>query len=184
MGRSTESFGWKFELRSDMQIRQALLEDIGAVMDLVWRVVPLMLASGNLQWDEHYPNAGVFERDINLDQLWLAEIDGQIAGVAAITTDQEPAYANVGWDIHEPSIVVHRLAVDPAFRGKGVAAALMAQAEDVARDRKIAVLRVDTNKQNEATQKLFPKLGYTLAGETGFSFRPGLRFLCYEKRLL
>jgi ribosomal protein S18 acetylase RimI-like enzyme len=166
-----------------MRIRQAGLEDVGSVMDLVRRVVPLMRASGNLQWDEHYPNAGVFERDVNLDQLWLAEIDSRVTGVAAITTDQEPEYASVGWDIHEPSIVVHRLAVDPAYRGKGIAAALMEQAETVAREREIAVLRVDTNKQNEATQKLFPKLGYTLAGEIGLSFRPGLRFLCYEKRL-
>jgi len=45
------------------------------------------------------------------------------------------------------------------------------------------VLRVDTNTQNAATQKLFPKLGYTLSGETGLGFRAGLRFLCYEKRL-
>jgi GNAT superfamily N-acetyltransferase len=166
-----------------MQLRRATLEDVNAVMDLVRRVVPLMRASGNLQWDEHYPNAGVFERDVNLDQLWLAEIDSRVTGVAAITTDQEPEYASVGWDIHEPSIVVHRLAVDPVHRGKGIAAALMEQAETVAREREIAVLRVDTNKQNEATQKLFPKLGYTLAGEIGLSFRPGLRFLCYEKRL-
>jgi len=78
---------------------------------------------------------------------------------------------------------VHRLAVDPALRGKGVAAALMLQAEVEAKAKGIAVLRVDTNSQNEATQKLFPKLGYTFAGEIGLRFRPGLRFLCYEKRL-
>lgn len=166
-----------------MRIRQAGLEDVIAVMELVRKVVPLMRATGNLQWDEHYPNAGVFERDVNLDQLWLAEIDGEIAGVAAITTDQEPEYANVGWDIHETAIVVHRLAVDPAFQGRGVAMALMQQAETVARQREIPLLRVDTNLQNQVTQKLFPKLGYMLSGETGFSFRPGLRFLCYEKRL-
>lgn len=166
-----------------MRIRQAGLEDVIAVMELVRKVVPLMRATGNLQWDEHYPNAGVFERDVNLDQLWLAEIDGEIAGVAAITTDQEPEYANVGWDIHETAIVVHRLAVDPAFQGRGVAMALMQQAETVARQREIPLLRVDTNLQNQVTQRLFPRLGYMLSGETGFSFRPGLRFLCYEKRL-
>src|ERR1700733_8656494 len=99
-----------------MQIRQATLRDVDSVMALVRRVVPLMRASGNLQWDDHYPNADVFERDIELDQLWLAEIDGEIAGVAAITSDQEPEYANVGWDIHETAIVVHRLAVDPGFQ--------------------------------------------------------------------
>jgi 2-amino-4-hydroxy-6-hydroxymethyldihydropteridine diphosphokinase len=103
--------------------------------------------------------------------------------VAAITTDQSPEYADVGWDLSELAIVVHRLAVDPAFRGGGVAAALMQQAEEIACERGITVLRIDTNTQNPATQRLFPKLGYTFAGEIGLAFRPGLRFLCYEKRL-
>ena len=166
-----------------MQIRLASQEDIPALITLLRRVVPLMIASGNLQWDEGYPNEEVFERDICLRQLWVAEIDTAIAGVAAITMDQEPDYAQVGWDIDEPAIVVHRLAVDPAFRGAGVARALMQKAEEVATERKLAILRVDTNTQNQATQKLFPNLGYQLAGEIGLQFRPGLRFFCYEKRL-
>ncbi len=78
-----------------------------------------MRAAGNLQWDDTYPNAGVFERDIELGYLWVAEMDGAIAGVAAVSTDQEPEYAEVGWDIDELAVVVHRLAVDPAFRGRG-----------------------------------------------------------------
>ncbi len=167
-----------------MKVREAKLEDVAAVMGLVHRVVPQMRASGNFQWDDHYPNVSVFARDVAMATLWVAEVDGQIAGVAAITTDQEPEYANVGWDLSELAIVVHRLAVDPAFQGKGVAMALMLQAEVICRTREIAVLRVDTNTQNEATQRLFPKLGYSLAGEIGLSFRPGLRFQCYEKRLL
>jgi ribosomal protein S18 acetylase RimI-like enzyme len=166
-----------------MQVREAKLEDVAAVMGLVNRVVPQMRASGNLQWDDHYPNASVFERDVARAQLWVAEVDEHLAGVAAITTDQEPEYADVGWDLSEQAIVVHRLAVDPAFQGKGVAMALMLQAEAVGRTRGIAVLRVDTNTQNEATQRLFPKLGYVRAGEIGLGFRPGLRFQCYEKRL-
>jgi len=165
-----------------MHIRQATTEDLDAIMQLVRRVVPLMRASGNLQWDDAYPNHDVFTRDIENHQLWLAEIDNQIAGIAAITTDQEPEYAKVGWDITETAIVVHRLAVDSAFRGQGVAVALMQQAEAVAKERSISILRVDTNSQNAATQKLFPKLGYTFAGEIDLYFRPGLRFLCYEKR--
>jgi len=167
-----------------MRIRLAVQEDVAPVMGLLRRVVPLMRAAGNLQWDETYPNAAVFEQDIEQGQLWVAEIDGTIAGVAAVTTDQEPEYAQVGWNIEEPAIVVHRLAVDPEFRGAGVAGALMRKAEEVALECGISAVRVDTNTQNEATQRLFPKLGYVLAGEIGLSFRPGLRFLCYEKRLL
>jgi GNAT superfamily N-acetyltransferase len=165
-------------------IRQACAGDLPALMALVQRVVPLMRADGNLQWDDVYPNQEVFTRDIDAGELWVAEpANVALAGVAAITTDQSPEYAQVGWDIHEPAIAVHRLAVDPAYRGAGVAAALMQQAEVVARNKGISILRVDTNTQNPATQRLFPKLGYTLAGEISLDFRPGLRFLCYEKRL-
>jgi len=166
-----------------MQIRPAVHDDLPAMMELVRRVVPLMRAAGNLQWDESYPNEAIFQRDIDLNQLWIAKVEASITGVAAITMDQEPDYAQVGWDIHEPAIVVHRLAVDPAFRGLGIARALMEKAEEVAIERGVPVLRVDTNTQNEATQRLFPKLGYKLAGEIRLQFRPGLRFLCYEKRL-
>jgi ribosomal protein S18 acetylase RimI-like enzyme len=167
-----------------MQMRLATKDDLPSLMALVRRVVPLMRAAGNLQWDETYPNEAVFQRDIDLNQLWVAMVDGNIAGVAAVTTDQDPDYTQVGWNIEEPAIVVHRLAVDPAFRGQGAAGALMQKAEEVAVERDITVLRVDTNTQNEATQRLFPKLGYILAGEISLEFRPGLRFLCYEKRLL
>src|SRR5215469_10046588 len=166
-----------------MRIRQAAREDIPALMALMRKVVPLMRADGNLQWDDSYPNEGVFDADIEKEQLWIAEIGGSVAGVAAITGDQEPEYAQVGWDIDEPAVVVHRLAVDPEFRGAGVAQSLMQKAEEIAIARGIHALRVDTNTQNQATQRLFPKLGYSLAGEIGLSFRPGLRFLCYEKRL-
>lgn len=152
-------------------------------MELVKAVVPLMNAAGNWQWDDTYPNPAVFEKDISLNQLWLAELAGAIAGIAAITTDQDAEYAQVGWDLHETAIVTHRLAVSPDHQGKGIALALMEQAEKVAINRHISVLRVDTNSRNEATQKLFPKLGYSYAGEIDLAFRPGLRFYCYEKRL-
>jgi ribosomal protein S18 acetylase RimI-like enzyme len=167
-----------------MRIRLATENDLPALMELVHRAVPLMRAAGNLQWDENYPNETVFQRDIDLGQLWVAEVNAGIAGVAAVTMDQEPDYAQVGWNIEDPAIVVHRLAVDPAFRGLGAAGALMQKAEEVALERSFTVLRVDTNTQNEATQRLFPKLGYQLAGEISLAFRPGLRFLCYEKRLV
>jgi len=166
-----------------MIIRLAETADIPAIMSVINTVVPAMNAAGNYQWDYTYPNPQVFEKDIKLKQLWLALIDNNIAGVAAITTDQDPEYAEVGWDIEETAIVVHRLAVNTGYQGKGVAKALMQKAEEIAIERGIDVLRIDTNSENAATQALFPKLGYQFAGEIGLDFRPGLRFYCYEKRI-
>ncbi len=166
-----------------MIIRRATLFDIPAVMTLVRVVVPLMRAEGNLQWDDAYPNPDVFTRDVTLKQLWVADFDGIIGGIAAITEDQSEEYADVGWDLNERSLVIHRLAVDPEFRGYGIATALLEEAEALAEEAGISVLRVDTNTKNAATQKLFPKLGYSFSGEIDLGHRPGLRFFCYEKRL-
>ncbi|SEP18635.1 GNAT family N-acetyltransferase [Mucilaginibacter sp. OK283] len=166
-----------------MLIRLATFNDIPFIMQLIAGVIPGMIASGNLQWDNAYPNTGVFTDDIAQGCLWVAEIDSLIAGVAAITTNQEPEYAQAGWDITETAIVTHRLAVLPRYRGRGIAAALLQQAELEAISRGIKTLRIDTNMHNQATQKLFPKLGYIFAGEINLGFRPGLTFYCYEKRL-
>lgn len=166
-----------------MIIRRATVSDIPGIMQVIADVVPAMRASGNYQWDHTYPNAAVFEEDIALGQLWVADLDGEIAGLAAITTEQYPEYASVGLDVSETAIVVHRLAVSTRFRGKGIAAALMQEAENEALRRGIKTLRIDTNTANLATQKLFPKMGYLFIGEMGLDFRPGLSFYCYEKRL-
>lgn len=166
-----------------MIIRLATTDDIDAILQLIVEVVPLMNASGNFQWDSKYPNREVFMKDIAAQQLWVADEDGDIAGISAITTDQEPEYASVGFDLNETAIVTHRLAVSPRHQGKGVGVALLQKAETVANERGIGVLRVDTNSNNKITRLLFPKLGYEFAGEIGLSFRPNLRFYCYEKRL-
>ena len=142
-----------------------------------------MHEAGNFQWDDHYPNEAVFGQDIAKNQLWVADVNGRLAGVAALTEDQEPEYAQVGFDLSQRAVVTHRLAVDPAFRGQGVAVDLLAQAETIAIERGIEFLRIDTNSENQITQKLFPKLGYRYAGEITLSFRPGLRFVAYEKQV-
>ncbi len=167
-----------------MILRKGRAEDIAAVLEIVRAVVPLMRAAGNLQWDDVYPNAEVLTGDVDRGELWVAEVDGRIAGMAAITTDQSPEYAEVGWDLAVLAVVPHRLAVDPSVHGRGIAAALMLKAEEVARELGITRLRVDTNTHNLATQRLFPKLGYVYAGEISLDFREGMRFLCYEKTVL
>lgn len=116
-------------------------------------------------------------------QLWLAEIDGTVAGMMAVTNDPEPDYVKADWDSTQPALTVHRLAVDPSFRGAGLARSLMLKAEEIALAQGIFYIRVDTNSENQATQRLFPSLDYRFAGEISLLARPGLRFLCYEKHL-
>ncbi|RZJ58472.1 MAG: GNAT family N-acetyltransferase [Hymenobacter sp.] len=164
-------------------IRRATVADLPAIVALVRAVVPLMNAAGNYQWTKEYPTEAIFQKDLDQQHLWVAELDGELAGVAALTQDQDAEYADADWDAAEPAVVTHRLAVAPSAQGRGVAAALLQQAEHEARTLGLRTLRVDTNSENAATQRLFPKLGYRFAGEIRLAFRPGLRFFCYEKWL-
>lgn len=176
-----------------LRVRLATAADLPAALDIIRRVVPLMLADGNEQWQLDYPNAEVLGRDVAAGQLWVATDAGSggdaavVVGLAAITSAREPEYERLEkWagGPAAPAVVVHRLATHPDWRGRGVAAAIMQQAERVAAAAGIRFVRVDTNLANAATQKLFPKLGFSYVGEITLDFRPGLRFVCYEKVLL
>ena len=102
-----------------MLIRPAVADDVAPIMELVRRVVPLMNEAGNFQWNNTYPNEQVFTNDVSLNQLWVAEINGVIAGVSAVTTEQTPEYSLVGWDIKETAIVTHRLCGRSPVPGRG-----------------------------------------------------------------
>jgi GNAT superfamily N-acetyltransferase len=138
-----------------MIIRPTTLNDLPQILTLIADVIPVMKAAGNFQWNNDYPNKQVFTEDINFNQLWVAVIESSIAGVVAITTDQGTEYTQAGLDITETAIVTHRLAVNINYQGRGVAAALLKQAEHEAIRRSINALRIDTNIANLATQKLF-----------------------------
>ncbi|QJD95148.1 GNAT family N-acetyltransferase [Mucilaginibacter robiniae] len=167
-----------------MIIRQAVLADLVPLMQTIREVVAAMQACGNTQWDDTYPNTEVFTQDIAQNYLWIADVDGAIGGVLAITDQKEPEYAQIPeWNTPEPAIVLHRLAVNPNYQGMGIAAALLQQAEAEAAKHQIQRIFLDTNSVNRAMQNLSMKLGYHLAGEITLAFRPGLRFMCYEKRL-
>jgi ribosomal protein S18 acetylase RimI-like enzyme len=173
-------------------IRLATENDLNQILGITKLAVYIMNSEGNFQWDETYPNETKFRQDISKNQLWVYEIEEMIeneispkvVGFCAITTDQDKEYADCGWDINITAIVPHRLAVHPDCRGLGVAKKLMLKAEDIARERNIRIMRVDTNKVNTVMQGIFLKLGYTYCGEITLpAKREGLRFNCYEKIL-
>lgn len=59
---------------------------------------------------------------------------------------------------------INRLSVDPGFRRKGIARALIAEAEEVLRKRGVQVFAALIVDSNEASKSLFKKCGYTELG--------------------
>ena len=166
-----------------MKTRLATDGDIPQVVQIANRVVPLMQAEGNFQWDESYPCYEHFRADVLDGQLWVAVDDhDKILGFAALTTSQPPEYADSGCDISLPAVVPHRLAVDPAFRRCGIAQLFFTRCEQLAFEKGFSYVRVDTNTANIPMQEAILKAGYELRGEISLAVKAGsLRFVCFEK---
>jgi len=165
-----------------MYIRLANITDLPEVLDLMRRVVPVMQAMGNFQWDDEYPNEAVFRRDINEHDLFVAILDEQVVGAVAINAFLPPEYQQVQWKSSPNTYTFHRMMVDPDLQGKGIATAILQFIEKRGRNMGLMSLRVDTNENNSIMRSLFDKFNYSYVGTVHFR---GLSsdFLCYEKTL-
>ena len=165
-----------------IEIRPARREELEEIWALVVRAVAHMNALGNPQWGEDYPTRDFYAGDIDRGELYAAVVDGRLAGVACINTSESPEYDPLPWRTSRPAVVIHRMAVDPAFQRRGVASALFAFAREEARRRGIAAMRIDTYARNDRMQALIRKMGYTKVGEIHLHGRP-LTYPCVEKDL-
>lgn len=161
-------------------IRLARQEDLDEVMAFVGEVIKQMNAQGNFQWKSDYPTRQHFSEDVEHKSLYVFTIDERVVGVVAHTLDFCEEYGQV-CDNSIPSIVSHRLAVNPQFQGRGIAKKLIAYADQLCPEKHVNCIRGDTNIQNIPMQRVFEQLGYKNMGNISLALRPGLTFVCYEK---
>jgi ribosomal protein S18 acetylase RimI-like enzyme len=160
-----------------VKIRLAKRQDLPGVMELIRSCVRYMESQGIHQWDEIYPDETLFTNDIEINELSLLEKDSRICGIMALNEFQEPAYQTVKWQFSGKALVVHRLAIDPAFHGNGFARQLMQFAYDFAWKRQYATIRLDAFANNPRAVALYERLGYHKAGTVMFRKGP---FYCFE----
>lgn len=167
-------------------IRKARLEDLPIIMQIVKEVIPLMHASGNTQWGEDYPTEEVFEEDILAETLYLSEGNDEgkhiIEGFICINQDEAEEYIPLKWQADSKAVVLHRMAVSPRSRGRGVASKLIAFAEEVAEKESISWIKTDTNEANTIMKAMLEKRGYQYVGQVYYRI-PGTPYNCYEKKL-
>ena len=166
----------------EVTIRPARPAELEEIWALVGRAVAHMNALGNPQWGEDYPTRDFYAGDMDRGELYAAVVDGKLAGVACINTAESPEYDPLPWTTGRPAVVIHRMAIDPAFQRRGVGSALFAFAEAEARRRGIAAMRIDTYSLNSRMQALICKMGFSQVGEIRLHGRP-LTYPCFEKDL-
>jgi ribosomal protein S18 acetylase RimI-like enzyme len=166
------------------EIRKVSSRELDRVCEILAEVIAHMKSIGFTQWDEEYPTREILMRDIEYDCLYGVYHNGVLIGFAALNGHQSKEYEEIAWQFGEPYLVVHRLQVDPAYRGRHVAYDLMLFAETLAKDTGCKAIRLDTREDNTAANRLYEKLRYDKRGIVHFPRMMEYDFYCFEKEIL
>lgn len=162
-------------------IRLAQSADLSVIARELPGIIEAMRSTGNDQWGPIYPTAAHFASDMDAGHLFVDDENGDIRGFGVFNEVEPSQYDSLPWTVGRPALVIHRLAVCPAFRRQGVADRLFAYAEALADERGIGQ-RSDTSARNPAMNALFAKRGWSFVGTLEFPGRE-TGFRAWEKPL-
>lgn len=165
-----------------MIFREAKIEDIDTIAEIIAAASSRLGAAGVDQWQRGYPNRGSIERDVEASVGRVLTLDsGEIVAYGALIYSGEKAYEELtggAWLRDGEYAVIHRLCVASEYVGCGYSRYFMYQAEAQATEQ-VASMRIDTHPENKIMQSLIASLGYTYCGDVVIESRR----LAYEKLL-
>ena len=173
-----------------MQFRKATKADIPAVA-AIYADTHTEIEAGRLSvgWIRSiYPGVHTAEAAVERDDLFVAEVNGEIVGTAIINHRQEEMYADAPWEFEAPDdkvMVLHTLVISGEVKRKGLGGEFLKFYEDYALEHGCRFLRLDTNARNAAARAFYKKHGYDEIGivPTVFNGIPGVDLVLLEKNL-
>ncbi len=149
---------------TDMQIRPAGHGDIVAITAIV-----------NAAYSIYIPRIGKppgpmlddYAVHVRAHTVWVAEVDAGIAGLIVLLPEAD-------------HLLLDNVAVDPARHGQGVGQALMRFAEDEARRRGFAKMRLYTHEKMTENIAMYARSSWT---ETGRGEQAGYCRVFFSKKL-
>lgn len=165
-----------------LQLRRATPADAAALFALMAAAADRLAARGYGNWLPHYPAdriaADTVERDVWA--VHAARAPGApLVAVFMLGAAPKTPYAPGAWpDRDAPAIYLNRIAVHPAWQGRGVASWCLARADALARAAGASVIRCDVLAANTGLRGFYERHGYVKRGARTHS---GWEFACYEK---
>lgn len=170
-----------------MEIVVAEPEQVDAMVAITEQARANMAAMGIDQWQCGYPDRGTWEADVAAGAAYVALDEGRVVAVFRYADEPEAAYETLEgeWLTDGPYATVHRCAVDPACRGRGIIGKLFAFAcEKAAVDGMVSV-RIDTHADNAPMRRAVEKFGFVPCGDITLTEGPeaGAPRIAFEKAL-
>jgi ribosomal protein S18 acetylase RimI-like enzyme len=148
--------------------------------------VSLLIRDANLQYEKFLPpEAWKFVMQdmmdvrgrLNKSQLIVAELDGKLAGAVTLYLDasQSPLESwPHGW------AGIRLLAVQPAYRGRGIGLALMEDCVRRCRKQGIAFIGLHTTEMMDVARRMYERMGFVRVPKFDVYPGPGLVVMAYR----
>jgi GNAT superfamily N-acetyltransferase len=164
--------------KTKINFRPAIISDVPTIWEILKGAILRRKADGSNQWQDGYPNPDVVRNDIAQNAGYVLTEGELIIGYFAAFVNNEPAYDQIEgqWLTLGDFLVVHRMALAENRLGKGLAKIMFGFAEQIAREKQIGSIKVDTNFDNLDMLSILKKLGYTYCGEVHFRGSPRKAF--------
>ena len=132
------------------------------------------------EWHEYLARIADVGARAGRTTVLVALVDGAIAGTATVELD-EHIESNWREPVAPDEAHLRMLGVDPAYRRRGVARALMQAVIELAQAHNRTRLTLETTPRMLAAQRMYESLGFQARGQE--TLEPGMHLLSYEMQL-
>ena len=148
------------------RLERAGEQDISQCFEILNAARAFQREQGFVQWPDGYPPRSAIEEDVRTGKGYVVRTNDEIACYMYIGLDGDPAYDAIKgrWHSDLPYVVVHRLAMSPEYRDKGLATTVFALIEDLCCGIGISNIRIDTDGQNLRMQHILKENGFSYCG--------------------
>jgi GNAT superfamily N-acetyltransferase len=138
-----------------MKFLKSTMADVDAILALYDTAIALQKARSHVHWLPF--DARMVQTEIAEGRQWKIVLDGRIACIF-LTADSDPGIW--GDTDTEPSIYLHRIVTDPAFRGKNFVMEIVKWCNHEGKALGKRFIRLDTWSENPRLKELYLKCGF------------------------
>jgi RimJ/RimL family protein N-acetyltransferase len=148
------------------ELTLARWEEVAAVMEIIRDGRAFQRQQGFVQWDDTHPTQAAVEADIRRGDGYAIRVGGVLAGYLCLSFDGDPAYPAIEgvWRFGGDYAVIHRMAIGEAYRGRGLTGQVFRLAGEIALQKGVEILRIDTHRDNLRMRHVLEKHGFVFCG--------------------
>ena len=165
-----------------MNLRLSNEKDLIEIMNIIDEGKKFLKNNKVDQWQNGYPNKEVILNDINKNESYVIENNGEVVGTTALSFAGEKNYDKIyegKWISNGPYAVIHRIAVSKVKGLKNIGTEILKKSEELCISNGINNIKIDTHEDNIPMQKLLLKNNYKYCGV--IYLEDGSKRIAFEK---